>query len=259
MSLNHDNLEESDIIYSKPDPLELVIEHYGTPRHSGRYPWGSGEDPFQHCGNLYSRITELKEKGLSKKEIADSLGLKEQDISESKLKSITTNENKILKYEKVKALHDKGMSNRAIAKELGIANESSVRSILKPNTAAKIYEVRNTANFLKEQVKEKKMIDIGKGSELYITKDDIKIDDKLVSDEFARSLNVSSSRLDTAVYGLTVEGYHVYSRQVPQPTNPGKFTTVKVLCSPEIDYQTFIRSDANNIKQIKDLTSNDGV
>lgn len=258
MSLNHDNIEESDVLYSKPDPSELAIKHYGTPRHSGRYPWGSGEDPFQHCGNLYSRITELKKKGLSKKEIADSLGLKEQDISESKLKSIATNENKILKYEKVKALHDKGMSNRAIAKELGIANESSVRSILKPNTAAKIYEVRNTANFLKEQVKEKKMIDIGKGSELYITKDDIKIDDKLVGDEFARSLNVSSSRLDTAVYGLTVEGYHVYSRQVPQPTNPGKFTTVKVLCSPEIDYQTFIRSDANSIKQIKDLTSNDG-
>ena len=112
MSLNHDNLEESDIIYSKPDPLELVIEHYGTPRHSGRYPWGSGEDPFQHCGNLYSRITELKEKGLSKKEIADSLGLKEQDISESKLKSITTNENKILKYEKVKVDDYRGYSPR---------------------------------------------------------------------------------------------------------------------------------------------------
>lgn len=23
------------------------IIHYGTPRHSGRYPWGSGKDPYQ--------------------------------------------------------------------------------------------------------------------------------------------------------------------------------------------------------------------
>lgn len=23
------------------------LEHYGTPRHSGRYPWGSGENPYQ--------------------------------------------------------------------------------------------------------------------------------------------------------------------------------------------------------------------
>ena len=27
---------------------EEYLEHYGTPRHSGRYPWGSGENPYQH-------------------------------------------------------------------------------------------------------------------------------------------------------------------------------------------------------------------
>lgn len=24
------------------------LYHYGTPRHSGRYPWGSGKDPYQN-------------------------------------------------------------------------------------------------------------------------------------------------------------------------------------------------------------------
>ena len=24
---------------------EKILEHYGTPRHSGRYPWGSGDNP----------------------------------------------------------------------------------------------------------------------------------------------------------------------------------------------------------------------
>ena len=27
---------------------EEYLEHYGTPRRSGRYPYGSGEDPYQH-------------------------------------------------------------------------------------------------------------------------------------------------------------------------------------------------------------------
>ena len=27
---------------------ENVLYHYGTPRHSGRYPWGSGKNPYQH-------------------------------------------------------------------------------------------------------------------------------------------------------------------------------------------------------------------
>ena len=32
---------------NKPDINELM--HYGMPRRSGRYPWGSGKDPYQHC------------------------------------------------------------------------------------------------------------------------------------------------------------------------------------------------------------------
>ena len=25
---------------------EDILKHYGMPRRSGRYPWGSGENPF---------------------------------------------------------------------------------------------------------------------------------------------------------------------------------------------------------------------
>lgn len=31
-----------------PYSFDNVIIHYGTPRHSGRYPWGSGDRPRQH-------------------------------------------------------------------------------------------------------------------------------------------------------------------------------------------------------------------
>lgn len=28
--------------------MSSVLEHYGTKRRSGRYKWGSGENPYQH-------------------------------------------------------------------------------------------------------------------------------------------------------------------------------------------------------------------
>ena len=37
--------------------------HYGTKYHSGRYPYGSGEDPFQHEGDFLTRIDRLKKDG----------------------------------------------------------------------------------------------------------------------------------------------------------------------------------------------------
>ena len=50
-----------------------ILEHYGTKRHSGRYPWGSGDNPYQHSGDFLSRVEELKKKGLSEKEILETI------------------------------------------------------------------------------------------------------------------------------------------------------------------------------------------
>ena len=41
---------------------EHSLEHYGTPRHSGRYPWGSGKDP-QRSKDFLQRVKELREEG----------------------------------------------------------------------------------------------------------------------------------------------------------------------------------------------------
>ena len=32
-----------------------ILIHYGMPRRSGRYPWGSGDNPYQHSGDFLSR------------------------------------------------------------------------------------------------------------------------------------------------------------------------------------------------------------
>ena len=51
------------------------IYHYGTPRHSGRYPWGSGENPYQRNQSFIGYIDKLHKKGLSETEIAESIGI----------------------------------------------------------------------------------------------------------------------------------------------------------------------------------------
>ena len=47
--------EEMHIVMEDSDELK----HYGMPRRSGRYPWGSGENP-QRNGDFLSRVEELK-------------------------------------------------------------------------------------------------------------------------------------------------------------------------------------------------------
>ena len=39
---------------------EENLTHYGMPRRSGRYPWGSGENPYQHSADFMARVQSLK-------------------------------------------------------------------------------------------------------------------------------------------------------------------------------------------------------
>ena len=52
------------------DPALAELRHYGMPRRSGRYPWGSGKDPYQHTPRGFvERVTELRKSGMLDKEI----------------------------------------------------------------------------------------------------------------------------------------------------------------------------------------------
>ena len=39
---------------------DIYLKHYGMPRRSGRYPYGSGEDPYQHTQDFLSRYDSYK-------------------------------------------------------------------------------------------------------------------------------------------------------------------------------------------------------
>ena len=59
-----------------------ILRHYGMPRRSGRYPWGSGENPYQHSADFLARVEELQKQGKSEKEIADEIGLTTTELRE---------------------------------------------------------------------------------------------------------------------------------------------------------------------------------
>ena len=190
-----------------------TLKHYGTKFHSGRYPYGSGEDPYQHGGDFLTRVERLKSQPGGWKETAENVrkefGIGLEDYRNEKYwAEYTRREQQVAK---AKTLKEKGFGNSAIGREMGLS-ESTVRSLLNPNSEAKMLAAKQTADFLKEQVAEKGMLDVGKDTE--------------------RFLNISRTKMDQALYALQSEGYMVYQNRVEQPTNRGNFTTQMVLCPP---------------------------
>lgn len=214
--------------------VEDMLMHYGMPRRSGRYPWGSGDNPYQHSGDFLSRVEELKSQGLSETEIAKSMGLTTTQYRTQK--SLAKDERRALDVARARSLREDGKSLNEIAAIMGFSNDSSVRSLLNENSEARMNQARKTADFLKEQIEKKGMIDVGTGVE--------------------RELGISKEKLNQALYILESEGYPVYGGGVPQVTNPGKQTNIKVICPPGTEHKEIYNFE--NVHSLSDYVSHDG-
>ena len=214
---------------------EEFIEHYGMPRRSGRYPYGSGDDPYQRTPDFLSRVEELKKKGWTEtpENIKKAFGLTTTQYRIEK--SICKDERRMLDVARAKSLKEDGLGASEIGRKMNLP-ESTVRSLLNQDSEARMIQSRKTADFLKKQVDEKKMIDVGS--------------------EVEREINVSRQKLETALYLLEREGYHVYGGRVPQPTNKNQMTTLKVLAAPDVEHKEIFQFE--NIKTINDYISRDG-
>ena len=212
---------------------EDILMHYGTPRHSGRYPWGSGDNPYQRSGDFLSRIEELKSQGLTETEIAKAMGMSTTQYRAQK--SLAKDERRALDVARAKSLREDGLSLNEIAREMGFANDSSVRSLLNERSEARMNQAKKTAEFLKEQIAEKGMIDVGTGVE--------------------RELGISKEKLKEALAILEAEGYPVYGGRIQQATNPGKHTTLQVVCPPGTEHKEIY--DYDNIHSVKGYISYD--
>ena len=219
------------IIEEKAD----YFAHYGTPRHSGRYPWGSGNNAPESTRNrdFLDSVEKLRNDGLSETEIARGMGITTTQLRAKK--TIARAEAKQAQIGQAQRLKDKGYSNVAIGQRLGI-NESSVRSLLAPGQKDRADVLQSTASMLKDQVGEKGYIDVGSGVENH--------------------LGISSTKLNTAVAMLKEEGYTLHYVKVEQ-LGTGKQTTIKVLAKPDTPYSE-VYQNRGQIKQITDFSDDGG-
>lgn len=214
------------------DMYHSELIHYGTKRHSGRYAWGSGDDP-QRNREFLSYVDDLRKQGMSDPDIAKGMGMTTTTLRAKS--AISKNQQRAENMQRALQLQEKGMSNVAIGKSMGL-NESSVRALLDPAAQERNDILTNTATRLKEEVAEKKYLDIGSGTENH--------------------LDISQTKLNTAVAMLREEGYTVHYVKVDQ-LGTGKQTTVKVLAGPEVPYSEVFR----NPDKIRNITaySEDGM
>ena len=207
---------ESYMAYEKLE-ADLYLEHYGTPRHSGRYPWGSGENPYQHESDGWlERVKELKKKGLHEHQIAEAMGCSADELRAWYANA--NNQRKSLLISECKEMYAKGMSYSEIARVKGIKSSNTVKNYVNSNKDVRPLQARATADFLEKQVDEKGFIDIGKGVE----KDIVAVDG---------SLGITTNKLKEAIALMKSDGYDIYTQlKVPQATNPTQQTTRVVAC-----------------------------
>ena len=214
---------------------EEMLMHYGMPRRSGRYPFGSGDTPYQHNIDFLGRIEELKKEGWTEtpENIEREFGLTTTQYRAEK--AIAKSERRSLNVARAKSLLEDGKSFTEIGREMGV-NESTVRSWLNEKSEARMKQARETADFIKSKVDEKGMIDVGTGVE--------------------RELKISKEKLNEALYLLEREGYPIYNGRFAQVTNPGQFTTQRVICPPGTEHKEIYNLD--QVHSLNEYISRDG-
>lgn len=214
---------------------------------SGRYTWGSGENPYQHQFDFLSEVTKLKKKGLKDAEIArmllgqigtdkkgEPIWANSTDLrAEISIQKTAQNQ---FNYTTAYQLYQKYDGNVSeVARQMG-RNESSVRSFLKLYHEGRADRYQNTADMIRKAIDEKKFVDLSSGSELY--------------------LGVPDHTKKVAMAILRKEGYAQTWVTIPQ-AGTDKKTTMIVMAAPGTP-NSEIQANKHNIKPIQDFTPDEG-
>lgn len=278
--------------YISNPPMEDVLIHYGVDHlkgnpGSGRYPWGSGDQPFQHSGDFLSRVKELRSENIPFTDMRETVKDRNgKDIPNPDYGKTFTGETAVAKWlgmetteyrnavtlaknlermdkvNRAEALYSSGYGYSEIGRKMGIS-ESSVRGLLDPNAKKNMMMAQNTAEFLKERLNElaetdpNAMLDIGPGVENEITENDIGFGLEPSRDDLARDLGISRKKLDDAIYILEGEGYVTGGSRLPNVTDPtgANKTTMNVLGLPGMEKSNAYNFDS--IYSVKDYISRD--
>lgn len=233
--------------------FHVGVGHEDDPpgRGSGRYEWGSGDNPYQHQFNFLSELKKLRSEGLTDKEIAQMLlGVKKYDkngnpvyYSVTDLKAEISIQTKAQRQanmaQAVKLLDECHGNVSEVGRRMGI-NESSVRSLLNPVIAERTDRYQNTADFLRKKADEAWAnggpLDVSSDTELY--------------------MGVTNNTKRVAMAMLEKEGYTKAWVPITQ-MGTGNKTTVMVLLPPGVTYSEAY-AKRNNLQAIQEFTPDQG-
>lgn len=262
-----------------------VLVHYGMPRRSGRYPWGSGENPYQHTPGFRANVDKLvaefmkdynpkyltsesgRRKALSRayEEIAKGMGM-----SLAEFRYYTYTDLKNAKKSTKEIADGMGMSiqelrswitmNKAEQTVLDVAEAWALKNKNYSNTAIaeKLgYSEGTVRNLLKPGADEKAKETMAIVDAIKEATDAKRYVD--VGENVNLYMSISQTKFNAAVDALKEKGYHVYWAQAEQ-FGTGKPTTYKVLVPPDVgwkEFQAAFKEDPSIVKSIG-LYSDDG-
>lgn len=207
--------------------MEEYILHYGIKRRSGRYPWGSGENPYQGEGWFLNEYRKLRDSGMSEIEIANEMGITTTQLRNSI--TYATKQERENQNLRIAELKEQGLSNTDIAKQLGVS-EGTVRNRLSQKSSPKISrseQLDNIETVLSENLEKTGHLDVGVGVE--------------------RQLGVPRNTFNAVVNHMVENGdLYIHRIQIKRLSDPSKYTTVKVL-SKEKDYVKVLKDSENII------------
>lgn len=222
--------------------MDNYLMHYGKGHldggHSGRYPYGSGDDPYQHSRDWMTSYRRMKFEGLSDAEIAESKGISQNELR--KQISYYSSDVKIGNIIRAKELREAGYTNEEIGKLLDLDNpipEATIRGWLKSDQLSRSSATRNTADSIKEVIEQKGIVDIGKGVEI--------------------EAGVNATHFANAIKVLENEGYETHVIYIPNAMDPTKKTEVKVIAKPPVDWVE-VNKNPGLIKSFETYIEDDG-
>lgn len=244
---------------------EEYLAHYGILRKSGRYPWGSGENPLQRSKTFIDILNKhMKEDGMSESDVAKfytEIGegtekRPEFPFTVNDVRAIKSRAGANIKRDQIRTAHrlrESGMSPSAIARQMSTPektfNESTVRSLLEPGRLEKLSIHENIAEMLKRQVEEKGYIDVGAEVERSLP----------IGDDPTAHVKISRDKFMTAVSMLKEEGYSVHSASIKQ-VGTGEFTKHLILSKePQTEAgRRAVYANRDNFRQITEKSEDGG-
>lgn len=220
--------------HSKSGFQEEIIKHYGIKRKSGRYPWGSGQDPYQSENWFLGQYEKLKAQGLTEKEIANKLKMNTTELRNN----ITWARKEQREYlsNEVNRMVNEGMSNTDISKQLNVS-EATVRNYRSNKKPQSQIQWEGISKAIQNGVENTGYLDVGVGVE--------------------RQLGVSRTKFNAVVNQMVKDqGYHIHEIYIKRLSDPSKYTTVKVL-SKESD-KSIVTKNSEKIRHLNSWSDDGG-